>query len=326
MLRLPEFTYVRAQTVAEAVEALARYGTGAAVIAGGTDVVPALKRRQFPVQVLVSLAGISALRGVQEQSDGGLAIGALTTLSDVAAHPAIRSGYTALAEAAALVATPAIRNRATIGGNLLLDTRCTYYNQTESWREALGRCLKCDASAPCRVAPGSDRCLAVSASDTAPALIALDARVRLQGPDGTREVPLARFYRNDGITYCQRRPDEVLTAVLLPPPDGLRSTYLKLRRRQSFDFPILGVAAALRLAPDGKADDVRVALGAVASMPILVAEAGTLGAVTAETVAPLAKVAARLAKPMDNADLTLAYRKRMASVLTQRALLHLVQP
>ena len=322
MLRLPEFSYVAARTVAEAVAALAEYGPGAIPIAGGTDLVPNLKRRQFPVQALVSLQGIRELHGIRGGEDGGLVIGALTTLREVAGSPDVRAAYPALSEAAAQVATPAIRSAATLGGNLLLDTRCQYYNQVDDWREALGHCMKCDSNAPCRVAPHSNRCLAVSQSDTAPALIALGARVRLNSPCGGREIPLVELYQDDGINYTTRARDEILTEVLLPPSGGLRSTYLTFRRRGAIDFPILGVAAAMAVAENGTIAQARLVLGAVGSHPMLVPEAADLAGKPLDeaAIAALARTAAQRAKPMDNADLTIGYRKRMAQVFTVRAL------
>lgn len=322
MLRLPEFSYVAAQTVTEAVAALAEYGPGAIPIAGGTDLVPNLKRRQFPVQALVSLQGIRELHGIRGAEDGGLVIGALTTLREVAGRPDVRAAYPALSEAVAQVATPAIRSAATLGGNLLVDTRCQYYNQVDDWREALGHCMKYDRNAPCRVAPNSKRCLAVSPSDTAPALIALGARVRLNSPSGGREIPLADLYQDDGINYTTRARDEILTEVRLPPPGGLRSTYLKLRRRGAFDFPILGVAAAMAVTEIGTIVQARLVLGAAGSHPILVPEAEDLAGKPLDEAAitAVARAAAQRAKPMDNADLTIGYRKRMAQVFTVRAL------
>ncbi len=322
MLRLPEFTYLAPRTAEEAAAALSQYGPAAMVVAGGTDLVPNLKRRQFPVQVLVGLHNIPGLRGIHLDASAGVVIGALTPLAAVAAHSQVRMSYQALAEAAAAVASPLIRSSATLGGNLLVDTRCNYYNQSEEWRDALGRCMKCDPTTPCRVAPSSPRCLAVSASDTAPALIALGARLRLTGSDGSREVPLAEFYREDGIHYTLRREGEILTEILLPPAAGLASTYLKLRRRGSIDFPILGVAAALRRRPDGSVDACRLVLGAVASAPLLISEAADLAGrpLDEAAIGALAKAAARRARPVDNADLVIPYRKRMTQGFTARAL------
>ncbi len=313
--------YVRARTVDEALEVLARHGAEARVLAGGTDLVPALKRRQFSVRSLVSIRHIPELRGIRPDGRGGLVVGALTTLAELAEDPRIQAVYPALGEAAAQVATPTIRNMATLGGNLLVDTRCYYYNQSEWWRLAVGNCMKCDPAAPCRVAPGSDRCLAVFSSDTAPALMALGARVRLRSPRGEREIGLGELYREDGMRPTCLEPDELLTAVLLPPPDGWRSTYLKLRRRGSFDFPILGVAAALRLAEDGCVTGARLVLGAAGSAPVVVEEAASLagGAGQEEALAAVARAARKRARPVDNTDLDVLYRRRMAEVLTVRA-------
>jgi 4-hydroxybenzoyl-CoA reductase subunit beta len=249
-------------------------------------------------------------------------IGALTTLADVASHPAIRQHYPALAQAAGLVSAPQLRNVGTIGGNLCVDTRCNYYNQTEFWRASIGYCMKKDGDI-CLVAPGSPRCWAVSSSDCAPALISLGAQVLLAGPRGERLIPVAALYRDDGMQYMAKERDEVLAEVRLPPADGWRSVYHKLRRRGSFDFPILGVAVALRRDDDGTVREARIALGAVASHPV---EAGAAARMlegqqlTPELIAAVATAAARWAKPLDNADLTINYRKQMAPVYVRRAL------
>jgi 4-hydroxybenzoyl-CoA reductase subunit beta len=200
----------------------------------------------------------------------------------------------------------------TLGGNLCLDTRCTYYNQNYEWRKAIDFCLKKDGGT-CWVATASKRCVAVSSTDSAPALIALDARVVLEGSAGAREVPVEALYRNDGMDYLSRKPDEVLTKVFVPA--GWKSTYWKLRRRGSFDFPILGVAAALRFDSDGSIRDARIALGAAASRPFLVEKASTFlkgRKLTDEVVAEAASMIASRAKPMDNTDMDLYWRKEVA--------------
>jgi 4-hydroxybenzoyl-CoA reductase subunit beta len=298
MLRLPWFDYRAPRTVAEAAAILAGEGPAAMVVAGGTDLLPNMKRRHQAPKVLVSLQGISDLKSLNG------AFGAALTLTEV-----VRSEKTpaALRQAAAQVATPQIRNRATLGGNLCLDTRCTYYNQTYEWRKAIDFCLKKDGEV-CWVATASKRCVAVSSTDTAPALIALNAMVTLASSQGEREVPAESLYRNDGIDYLARRPDEILTAVRVPA--GWKSTYWKLRRRGSFDFPILGVAAAR----DGEGN-VRIALGAVASRPFLVEKAGEFlkgKQLTDEVIAEAARLVANRAKPMDNTDMDLYWRKEVA--------------
>jgi 4-hydroxybenzoyl-CoA reductase subunit beta len=321
MMRLPPFRYVAPRTIEEAVRGLAEHGPAAAVVAGGTDLYPNMKRRQMEPAVLVGLRGIRELGAIQGDGGAGLAIGAGATLTRVAEHPAVARDYPALARAAGVVSTPQLRNMGTLGGNLCVDTRCNYYNQTFEWRKAIGFCLKRDGDV-CLVAPGSARCWAVSSSDTAPVLWALDARVTLAGPRGERRVPVAALYRDDGIEYLGKAPDEIVTEVLVPPVDGWRATYWKLRRRGAFDFPVLGVAAAVRL-EGGVCRDARIVLGAVASTPRPAPEAAQalvgerLGP---EVIARAADAAARPAKPLDNTDLVYHYRKRMTRVYVARAL------
>jgi len=322
MLRLPSFIYLAPGTVAEAVRRIGEAGTGGMLVAGGTDLYPNMKRRQFEPKVLVGLRGIRDIRIIAGNRRRGMTIGAGVTLSELAAHPEIAGGYRALAVAAGAVSTPPLRNMGTLGGNLCVDTRCNYYNQTFHWRKSIGFCMKKDGDI-CLVAPGSHRCWAISSTDTAPVAIALGAQVRLVGPRGERLVPATALYRDDGMEYLAKAPEEILTEVIVPPADGWRTTYWKLRRRGSFDFPILGVAAGLRFAPDGTAEDARIVLGAVASHPVVAGEAAALlkgQRVTPDLIARVAQVAFQPAKPLDNADLTIGYRKKMARVYVERAL------
>src|SRR5439155_12960416 len=249
MMRLPPFTYLAPKTVADAARLLGEHGADAMIVAGGTDLYPNMKRRQFEPKVLVGLGGIGELRGVHGSASRGLSVGPMTTLSAVSQHAEIVSHYPALATAAGLVSSPQLRNMGTIGGNVCVDTRCNYYNQSYEWRKAIGFCMKKDGDI-CLVAPGSPRCWAVSSSDTAPVAIALGATVVLAGPDGERELPVAALYRDDGIEYLAKQPFEVVTALRLPPPDGVRTAYVKLRRRGSIDFPLAGAGVALRLDGD----------------------------------------------------------------------------
>jgi 4-hydroxybenzoyl-CoA reductase subunit beta len=322
MLRLPSFTYLASGTVAEAVRRIGEAGAGGMLVAGGTDLYPNMKRRQFEPKVLVGLRGIRDLRVIAGDRRTGMTIGAGVTLSELAAHPEISGGYRALALAAGAVSTPPLRNMGTLGGNLCVDTRCNYYNQTFHWRKSIGFCMKKDGDI-CLVAPGSHRCWAISSTDTAPVAVALGAQVRLVGPGGERLIPAIALYRDDGMEYLSKAPEEILTEVLLPPAAGWRTTYWKLRRRGSFDFPILGVAAALRSAPDGTVEDARIVLGAVASHPVVAGEAGALlrgQRLTPDLIARAAQLAFQPAKPLDNADLTIGYRKKMARVYVERAL------
>jgi 4-hydroxybenzoyl-CoA reductase subunit beta len=302
MLRLPWFDYRAPRSIAEAAKILAGEGPAAMLIAGGTDLLPNMKRRHQTPKVLVSLSRIEELK----RANG--ALGAALTLNQIVQH---EKAPAALRQAAAQVATPHLRNMGTLGGNLCLDTRCTYYNQTYEWRKAIDFCLKKDGST-CWVATASKRCVAASSTDTAPALIALNAVVTRQSTQGEREIPVENLYRNDGIEYLSRRPDEILSEVKVP--SGWKSTYWKLRRRGSFDFPILGVAAALQFEKD-VISDARVALGAVASRPFLVEKAGEFlkgKKLTDEVIAQAAALVANRAKPMDNTDMDLYWRKEVA--------------
>src|SRR2546425_4815493 len=266
MLRLPRLRYLRPRTVDEASE-MAASNPGSMFIAGGTDLVPTLKRRQFDVSTLVSLNALPAGAAVDGDAKRGLEIRAGATLDELAAHPALDGPYRALAQACGLVSTPQVRMMGTLGGNLLVDPRCNYYNQTYSWRKAVGFCMKKDGQI-CLAARSSPRCWAVSSSDTAPVAVTLDAQVTLHGAEGTRRIPAAGLYQDDGIDYTTKRRDEVITAMHLPAADGrVTSAYWKLRRRPSFDFPILGVAVAIAW-DDGVIRHARGALGAVGSHPV----------------------------------------------------------
>jgi len=320
MMRLPFFRWFAPRDLAEAARILAGEGPQALPVAGGTDLLPNMKRRQQVPLALVSLQAIDRLR--EARNGAGLTLGAATTLSSVVRNPQVRAGYPGLWQAAAQVATPHLRAMGTLGGNLCLDTRCTYYDQTYEWRKAISFCMKKDGET-CWVAPASRRCLAVSSTDTAPALLALGARVLLVSAEGERELALDDLYRNDGIDYSTRRSDEILAEVRLPAAGATRSTYWKLRRRGSFDFPVLSVAAALEVDASGTVERARIVLGAVASRP-LVAERAATGLVgqplTDAAIAAAARAAAELAKPMDNTDFTLHWRKRVAAEFVSYAL------
>jgi len=320
MIRLPWFEYRAPRSVAEVTRILAGEGPGAMLVAGGTDLLPNMKRRHQSPATLIALRGVDELKAVA--NGAGLRLGAGLTLSEVVELPELGIAYAGLRQAAAQVATPHLRNMGTLGGNVCLDTRCTYYNQSYEWRKAIDFCLKKDGET-CWVATASKRCVAVSSTDTAPALIALDAKVRLASVAGVRDVPIAELYRNDGIDYLSRKAEEVLTEVLLPEAKGWRSTYWKLRRRGSFDFPVLGVAAAAKLAADGTVEAARIALGAVASRPFLVPKVGEALAgrkLTEEAIEEAAATVASRAKPMDNADMDLYWRKEVVSSFTAYAL------
>ena len=314
MLRLPFFTYLQAKSLADALRMKADAGPDAMFVAGGTDLYPNMKRRHQEPKTVISLMGIPELRRFESTT-----LGACLTLSELTAGPPDR--LTAVSTAARLVSTPLLRNMGTLGGNLCLDTRCNYYNQTYEWRKSIDFCMKKDGHI-CWVAPSSPRCWAVSSSDVAPVMVAIGAEYRLLGPQGERVVPAGRFYHNDGINYLTKQPDEILVDVRLPNPNGWDAVYHKLRRRGSFDFPVLGVAVWIQWNRKTVAD-ARIVLGGVASYPQEVPEAAaalrnmTLGA---ETIAAAAEAAYRPSKPMDNTDFDLSWRKQMTRVYVARAL------
>ncbi|MDQ7849537.1 MAG: FAD binding domain-containing protein [Armatimonadota bacterium] len=322
MMRLPPFTYLAPRRLEEAVRLLADHGPEAVPVAGGTDLYPNMKRRQIEPKVLVGLRGLPELQGISGDARAGLRVGAGVVLQRFLDHPVVARHYPALARAAGFISNPQIRHMGTVGGNLLIDTRCNYYSMPYWWRRSINFCLKKDGDV-CWVAPGGGRCWAISSSDLAPVLIALQARVRLVGAAGERTVPVHDLYRDDGIAYLAKAADEILVDILLPPPDDLRVTYWKLRRRGAIDFPILGVAAAVGLETDGTCRQARLVLGAVASRPVRseAAERVLLGQrLTPEVIQAAAEAAWKPSKPLDNADLTLGYRKAMVRVYVRRAL------
>ena len=289
------------------------------LVAGGTDLIPNLKRRQFDPEILVQ---VPALTGIEPEEGGGLRLGATVTLSEAADHSALNASFRGFAEAAGQVSSPPLRNAGTLGGNLCVDTRCNYYNQSYEWRMAAGFCMKKDGDI-CLVAPGSSRCWAISSSDTAPMALVLDAMITLAGPDGERRLPAAALYQDDGIDYLAKLPHEVVTAISLPAPDGVRSAYVKVRRRPSIDFPLAGAAVALRFDGD-VVTACRIALTAVASHPLEVPAAGEFMVgkrIEEETLEAVAELAAKPARPLDNADLAHTWRKKMVRHAVREAIL-----
>ena len=321
MMRLPKFRYLAPRSLPEVTALLAGEGPEAMVVAGGTDLYPNMKRRHQTPKTLVGLRLIDALRGVSGSAVTGLRIGPATTLSDLEELAVIREHYPGLHEAIHSISTPILRNMGTIGGNVCLDTRCNYYDQNYEWRRAIDFCMKCDGDI-CWVAPGSDVCLAVSSSDTAPVLCALGARLRLASRDSERTIPAQDLYRRDGINYLTKRPDEVLAGIELPPAGRWRSAYRKLRRREAFDFPVLGVAVNARF-ERGVVAEARIWLGAVSMAPVEASEAQAAlrgRSLTEDAIEEAARLAYPRAKPVDNTDFTVRWRKEMTRHFVSEAL------
>ena len=324
MLRLPRFRYLRPATVADAVAMKADAGPDSSFVAGGTDLFPNMKRRQQTPSAVIALGRLGELQGITFDGEGAV-FGAGVLLSDLERDPRLRATWPGLVHAIAEISTPLLRNMGTIGGNLLLDTRCNYYDQNFEWRQAIDFCMKRDGEI-CWVAPGSPRCLAVQSADSVPILIALGARARLLSREGEREITVEDLYRNDGIHYLTKRPDELLTAIRVPARDGWRAAYRKLRRRGSFDFPVLSVGAALSQ-DAGRITDARLVLGGVASAPVRLTRAEEVlrgRALDADAIAEAAEASAGPSRPMDNTDFSFLWRKQMTKKFVAAALRELV--
>jgi len=318
-----DFRVVRPRTINEAVRSLEEHGADAMVIAGGTDVIPNLQMRLFAPRVLVDLKPLRALSGVSFSERDGLRIGALTTLTNLLATPAVRDKFTVLAQAVGTIAGPLQRNMGTLGGNLCLETRCRWYNQSHFWRQSLGGCLKKDGPI-CHVAPGGKFCWAVWSGDSAPALLALDAEIEIAGIHGMRRIPLRDFYKNDGIDRIALGRGEIVTAVHVPARmAGLRGAYHKLRVRDSIDYPLAGVAVSMSIDANGVCRDARVALTAVNPAPLLLPQLAELVVGkkwSDDLAAQVAHVAIRTGKPLTTSASTPVYRRDMIRLFTRRAL------
>lgn len=322
MMRLPRFALHTARSLDEAVARRYSAGADGAYVAGGTDLYPNMKRRQTTPTVVVNLMRLRELRERRGSPSSGLVLGACQTLTDLLRDPLLQEHYPALARAIGVISTPLLRNMGTIGGNVLLDTRCNYYDQSYEWRRAINFCMKKDGEI-CWVAPSSPRCWAVQSSDTVPVLVAMGASLKFASASGERSVAAADFYLDDGIRYMDKQPEELLTEIVLPPADGTwRATYRKLRRRGAFDFPVLGVGAWLRMDGDVVAD-ARIVLGGVGSAPIVCEKAQGLlkgHRLSAETIGAAAEAAFGPARPLDNTDFAYAWRKQMVRKFAREAL------
>jgi 4-hydroxybenzoyl-CoA reductase subunit beta len=323
-MSLSEFKVARPRTTTEAVGFLAQHGPDAQVIAGGTDLIPSMRQRLFEPRHLLDIRGIAEPRGIRELPDGSLEIGALTTVRETENSALIRRKYSVLAEAAKTIASPVIRNMGTIGGNICLDTRCLWYNQSLQWRKSCGFCIKKDGDL-CHVAPGGTKCWAAFSADTPPALLCLGAEIEIAGPSGTRRIPLTDFYTNDGVTRMVLQKTELLTRVILPAATAnLRGAYRKLRVRGSIDYPLAGVAVALSV--NGHIDSARIAITGLNPAPLLVHQQKlnvllTGKSLTEDLADQAGELAARSAKPLTTSALTPEYRGEMVRVFTKRALL-----
>jgi 4-hydroxybenzoyl-CoA reductase subunit beta len=333
MMRLPKFEYRTPRTIAEAVKIVADVGPEAQFVAGGTDLYPNMKRRQQMPKTVISVMRLPELNQVSGAGAQGTVIGASVTLTEICEHEVIKRDYPVIASAARTISTPILRNMGTIGGNMLLDTRCNYYDQNYEWRKAINFCLKKDGDV-CWVAPGSSKCWAVQSSDLVPVMVAIGAKFRFVSVAGERMVEARDFYKDDGIDYMNKRVDELLVDIHLPPTNGWRASYQKLRRRGAFDFPVLGVAAYVKYgtangsernqnSPTKIIADAKIVLGGIAPSPVQVKEAAEslIGKpLDDDQIQAAAEAAYIKARPLDNTDFVYQWRKQMARQYTIRAL------
>lgn len=322
-MSLPQFRLLRPRTLDEAVGVLSEHGDDIRVLAGGTDLIPSMRQRLFEPGHLLDLGRLKELRGIKILPDYSVEIGALTSLTEIEHSQIVKKRYPVLSEAAATVASPLLRNMGTLGGNICLDTRCLWYNQSLTWRKGCGFCIKKDGNL-CHVAPGGTKCWAAFSADTPPALLCLNTEIEIASAAGVRRMPLLEFYTGEGDAYRVLKPGEIVTRIILPASSaGWRGVYRKLRVRGSIDYPLAGVAVTLKPL-NGHFSEAQVALTAVNPAPVLVKRAGEMlvgkpiNDALAEQVGDLA---ARTAKPLTTSALTPEYRREMIRVFTKRAIL-----
>jgi len=320
---LPQFKLMRPRSVDEAISYLAEHGGNIRVLAGGTDLIPSMRQKLFEPEYVLDLGGVKEMRGIAARPDGGVEIGALTTLRAVETSAWLREHFPVLTQAAATVASPVLRNMGTIGGNICLDTRCLWYNQSLTWRKGCGFCIKKDGDL-CHVAPGGTKCWAAFSGDTPPALLCLDAEIEIAGPSSARRIPLKDFYTGLGDNYRNLHSNELVTRVFLPAASAnYRGVYRKLRVRGSIDYPLAGVAVVVKRS-NGHIADARVGITAVNPAPMLVKGASEIlaGKLADEALAEaVGDLAARTAKPLTTSALTPEYRREMIRVFAKRAVL-----
>jgi 4-hydroxybenzoyl-CoA reductase subunit beta len=328
MMRLPKFLYLSPTTIEETCRALDQYGPEGRLMAGGTDLLVSAKLRNVQPTHIISLKGIKELKGITYEEGQGLRIGAMTSLYQIRQDPFIAKHYGALSQAAAAVGTPQIQRMGTLGGNLCLNTRCYFYNQSSNWRKHRPVCLKMGGDV-CHVISKGEKCYAVFSADTSPALIALNAKIKLVNSEGARSISAKDLYTGDGKVPIALHPGEILTEIQLPPITHQVSIYLKYRNRKAIDFPLVGVAAQIALNEKrDRCEEAKIILNAIGPAPIEVPEAETYlknSLLNHEVIRKASEMAAHVAHPVANVDSTPTYRRKMVAILTQKALGELVK-
>jgi 4-hydroxybenzoyl-CoA reductase subunit beta len=324
MLRLHPYEYHRPERLTGALALLEEHGEDSMPIAGGTDLVPNMKHGLFTPGHLVSLNRVEELGGIRAQRDGSLRLGATETLDAVSRDSRILADWPMLADACSRISGPQLRRAGTIGGNVCLDTRCTYYNQTRFWRESLGFCLKKDGDL-CHVVPGGTRCVAAHSADGATALCALGAELEIAGADGKRrQVPIDSFFTSDGVWNRRMDPGEILVSIGLPKPaPGTRGAFRKLRIRESIDFPLANVAVAGSFDASGAVRSLRLYVSGMGSYPRKVGKIEEIvvgSRLDDERIEAVAEQAHRQCHPLANITVDAEWRRAMVPVMTTRVL------
>jgi len=325
-MRLPPFEYLKPVSIEESVTVLGKYGKNARILAGGTDLLVNMKYRVIGPEIVIAIKSIPDLCRITSDNEGSTSIGASVTLSDLAANSLIAEKFPAFNHAVKSVASKHIRNMASIGGNICLDTRCWYYNKSKLWRDSREVCYKVGGNL-CHAIKGSNRCHAINSSDTAPVLIALDARVSVVKKGHERLIPIKDFFRDNGVQPSVLEPEEMLTSLILPKSSGSsRSTFIKVSNRRGLDFGIGNIAAIVR--ENGKGiTQVRLIIGSMVSAPLLLEKASQVimeSGLTEKSIEKAAETARSELGTLTNLFTSAGYKRHLAEVLVRRALYNLM--
>jgi len=322
-MKLPKFEFIQPHSLQEACSILGEHDKKAAILAGGTALMVGLRYGLSKPAVVIGLKGLTELDYVDRNGSGGLAIGSMVSLETLEKSPIVLNEYPALAQAAQFVAVPPIRHKATVGGNLCLDTRCIYHNQSEFWRSGLKACFKRGGNL-CNAVEKGRRCQAVYQGDLGPVLLTLGAQVKIVSAKGEKIIPLAEFFTGRGEKPNVLKPDEILVEIKIPPSGhGVAGVYEKLRVREGMDFPMAGVAVMVKRIPNGTIEQAKVVLGAVGSSPAEVPKAATLlegNKPTDDLLQSVSREAVDRALAVGNLAMNASFRRKMVGVLVKRAL------
>jgi len=319
-VRLPRFEYFEPETIEQACSLLLQEGSK--LIAGGTDLLVVMKQKVVTPKALVTIKRIPNLSYVDYKKGEGLRIGALTTLHDVVASPVIKDKFSILSQAAASIGTTQVSNLATLGGNICLDSRCLYYNQSHLWKQSFATCYKIGGNV-CHVVKGGDHCVSLFVADTVPALIALGAELRIASPDGEKQIALEKFYTGKGENVNLLQLGQVVTEIRVPnPPPHTGGVYLKYSLREATDFAIVGVAAVITLKPrDGVCRDARIIFGGVASSPVRAVEAEQVikgKQLNDKLVEDVEQATLKEVHPITHMGIPAGYKRKVIRALTER--------